>query len=95
MAALREVREETGIDAQIVDQLGVIDFSFTADGRRIHKTVHHFLMVSTGGSLSDEDPEVESVAWIAFDNVAKRLAYSDERKLFHKAREMLADGGAP
>lgn len=93
-AALREVREETGIDAQIVDQLGVIDFSFTADARRIHKTVHHFLMVSTGGSLSDEDPEVESVAWIAFDNVADQLAFSDERKLFHKAREMLAGGGA-
>lgn len=95
MAALREVREETGIDAQIVDQLGVIDFSFTADDRRIHKTVHHFLMVSTGGSLSDEDPEVESVAWIALDNAVERLAYADERKLFHKARKMLAGGGAP
>lgn len=88
-AALREVREETGINAKIVDELGVIDFRFVANGRQIHKTVHHYLMVRTGGSLSDEDPEVESVAWISLRRVLKQLAYSDERKLFHKARGML------
>ena len=93
-AALREVREETGIEAKIVDKLGVVDFFFTADGRKIHKTVHHFLLVSTGGSLSDEDPEVESVAWITWAEVADKLAYSDERKLLRKAREIIATGGA-
>jgi len=90
-AALREVHEETGIVAEVVERLGEIDFWFTVEGRRIHKTVHHFLMVAVGGELSDSDPEVESVEWVPLDDVHSRLAYSDERSLLRKARRSIAD----
>jgi len=88
-AAIREVHEETGIFARVLEPLGEIDFWFMADGRRIHKTVHHFLMISEGGELNDEDPEVESVEWVPLSAVHSRLAYSDERALLKKARAFL------
>ena len=90
-AALREVLEETGLTASIVDSLGVIDFWFAVEERRIHKTVHHFLMRYESGEINDEDSEVVEVAWVPFDDVAPRLAYRDERRLVAKARGMLGD----
>lgn len=90
-AAIREVGEETGIEASVVEPLGEIDFWFMADGRRIHKTVHHFLMVCEGGELCADDPEVESVEWVPLSAVSARLAYSDERALLRKARSLLAE----
>jgi ADP-ribose pyrophosphatase YjhB (NUDIX family) len=80
-AAIREVREETGIEAVIVRHLGTIDFWFMADGKRIHKTVHHYLMDATGGVLTAQTAEVDEVQWFAIDTIATQLAYSDERKL--------------
>ena len=90
-AAIREVGEETGIQAAVVEPLGEIDFWFMADGRRIHKTVHHFLMVCEGGELCADDPEVESVEWVPLSAVPARLAYSDERALLKKARARLSE----
>lgn len=89
--ALREVREETGLAAAIVAPLGIIDFWFAVEERRIHKTVHHFLMRYESGSLSDEDAEVVEVAWVDFEEVTSRLAYRDERRLVAKARGMLGE----
>lgn len=90
-AALREVCEETGLTASIVAPLGIIDFWFAVEDRRIHKTVHHFLMRYEQGMLSDEDAEVVDVEWVGLDEVAGRLAYRDERRLVAKARGMLGD----
>jgi len=89
--AIREIREETGIVAEVLDPLGEIDFWFMADGRRIHKTVHHFLLVAVGGALSAEDPEVEFVEWLPLSAVRDRLAYADERDLLDKAGALLAE----
>jgi len=86
--AVREVREETGIIARVVRPLGSIDYWFVAERRRIHKTVHHFLLEADGGELSDEDVEVTEVAWVPLDELDSRLAYTDERKLVRKAREL-------
>jgi ADP-ribose pyrophosphatase YjhB (NUDIX family) len=88
-AAVREVAEETGIVGRIIGRLGTIDFWFMADGRRVHKTVHHFLMRAEGGELSDEDVEVAAVAWVPLDEIAERLAYEDERALVARAPELL------
>jgi ADP-ribose pyrophosphatase YjhB (NUDIX family) len=90
-AAVREVAEETGIDGEILGRLGTIDFWFVADGRRVHKTVHHFLLRAVGGQLSDSDLEVTEVAWVPIPEIAARLAYSDERDLLDKATRMLGD----
>jgi 8-oxo-dGTP pyrophosphatase MutT (NUDIX family) len=90
-AAVREVAEETGITGRVVAPLGTIDFWFVADGRRVHKTVHHFLLLASGGELSDEDIEVEQVEWVPLDQLADRLAYDDERRLIEQVPALLAD----
>lgn len=92
-AAVREVEEETGIRGRVLAPLGVIDFWFIAENRRIHKTVHHYLMEASGGELSDEDAEVVEVAWFPLRDLRERLAYADERRLLDRVSELLADTG--
>ena len=90
-AAVREVAEETGITGEVVAPLGSIDFWFVADGQRVHKTVHHYLLVRVEGELSDEDIEVAEVAWVPLSEAPARLAYADERALVAKVPSLLAD----
>ncbi|MEY2837171.1 MAG: hypothetical protein RLZ46_553 [Actinomycetota bacterium] len=80
-AALREVAEETGIESKIEKSLGVIDFWFMAGGKRIHKTVHHYLFREDGGTLAAQETEVDEVAWFPLAEIVERLAYPDEKKL--------------
>jgi len=96
-AAIREVEEETGIRGTVVATLGTIDFWFVAEQRRIHKTVHHFLLEAQGGELSDDDLEVVEVAWVPLHEVPGRLAYADERRLMERVDSLLAaaDGHRP
>jgi 8-oxo-dGTP pyrophosphatase MutT (NUDIX family) len=95
--AIREVHEETGIRGEVIGKLGTIDFWFVADGRRVHKTVHHFLLLAVdpegGLELSDEDIEVSEVAWVPVGELAAKLAYADERRLLEKVPDLLADTG--
>ena len=90
-AAVREVAEETGISGRITARLGSVEYTFTADGRRIHKRVHHFLMEAVAGELSDADIEVTEVAWVPMDQMPVRLAYAGERRLAERAAQLLAD----
>lgn len=92
-AAVREVLEETGVPARIIEPLGVIDFWFMADDRRVHKTVHHFLMRAEGTDLSDEDVEVVEVAWVSLAEARACLAYPDERALVARAAGDLHSDG--
>lgn len=92
--AVREVHEETGIRGHVIGTLGSIDFWFVAEGRRVHKTVHHFLLLADdperGLVLSDEDVEVSEVAWVPLIEIATTLAYADERRLLDKVPDLLA-----
>jgi 8-oxo-dGTP pyrophosphatase MutT (NUDIX family) len=90
-AAVREVQEETGIIGEVLAPLGTIDFWFVAEDRRVHKTVHHFLLRATGGELSDIDVEVTEVAWVPLNELETRLAYADERRLVRRATAMLEE----
>jgi 8-oxo-dGTP pyrophosphatase MutT (NUDIX family) len=87
--AVREVAEETGIDSRVLHPLGTIDYWFVAEDRRVHKTVHHFLLEAMGGELSDEDVEVTEVAWVPLGELEELLAYADERRLVRRASELL------
>lgn len=88
-AAIREVEEETGIRGRVLAPLGIIDYWFVVEDRRIHKTVHHYLLEAFGGELSDDDIEVEEVAWVPLADLPERLAYADERRLVASAQSML------
>ena len=87
-AAVREVKEETGIIGRVVAPLGTIDFWFVAEDRRVHKTVHHFLLRALGGELCDDDVEVAEVEWVPLGELESRLAYADERRLVRRATEL-------
>ena len=89
-AAIREVAEETGIDSEITHTLGVIDFWFMAGGKRIHKTVHHFMFREIGGLLAAQESEVDEVGWFALSEIVGLLAYPDEKKLIAKNSGLLA-----
>ncbi len=87
-AAIREVAEETGITSSISKSLGVIDFWFMAGGKRIHKTVHHFLFTEVGGVLMPQESEVDEVSWFPLGEIIERLAYPDEKKLIARSGEL-------
>ncbi|MFW0153671.1 NUDIX hydrolase [Mycobacterium sp. smrl_JER01] len=87
--AIREVAEETGIQGSVLAALGSIDYWFVTEGRRVHKTVHHYLMRFSGGELSDEDVEVTEVAWVPVRELPAKLAYADERRLAEVADELI------
>src|SRR4051794_36751970 len=87
--AIREVAEETGIKGDVLASLGSIDYWFVTEGRRVHKTVHHYLLRFLSGELSDQDLEVSEVAWVPLDELPSRLAYADERRLAEVADELI------
>jgi mutator protein MutT len=88
-AAIREVQEETGITSEITKSIGVIDFWFMAGGKRIHKTVHHFIFREVSGELTPQITEVDEVSWFPLSEIVERLAYPDEKKLIAKSGEIL------
>lgn len=88
--AVREVAEETGIVGEVLAPLGSVEYWFVADGRRIHKTVHHYLLRATGGDISTEDVEVTEVEWVPLSELSDRLAYPDERDLVRAVPELWA-----
>ncbi|MCC7366356.1 MAG: NUDIX hydrolase [Dehalococcoidia bacterium] len=90
--ALREVREETGLEAVIVQKLGSIDYWFMANGVRYHKWVHHWLMEPTGGDLGDHDHEFEAVEWVPIDQAFRRLTFENERRMVAEASRLLESG---
>ena len=87
--AIREVAEETGIQGDVLASLGSIDYWFVTEGRRVHKTVHHYLLRFLGGELSDHDLEVSEVAWVPLKDLPSRLAYADERRLAEVAGQLI------
>ncbi len=80
-AAVREVQEETGVTARVLAPLGVTDYWFVHRGTRIHKWVHHHVLVEPHGELSRDDVEIEDVEWVAIGDLAQRLHHRDERSL--------------
>ena len=88
-AALREVSEETGLQVQIVDKIGVVEYWFAREGIRYHKWVHHYLMESTGGSTDDHDFEYDRVEWLPIEAAMKTLSFKNEIDMVAKARAML------
>ena len=90
--ALREVREETGLDVQLESPLGSINYWFGERGGsvRYHKTVHYYLMVPVGGDTSLHDPEFDVVRWFSLDQALDAIAYPNEADMLRRAQELIS-----
>ena len=93
--ALREVREETGLEVRISRPLDSIEYWFVQGGTRIHKTVHYYLMDPGGGDLSEHDHEFEQVRWVTFAEAGSMLTFETERALVARAADEIAGQDAP
>jgi 8-oxo-dGTP pyrophosphatase MutT (NUDIX family) len=91
-AAQREVREETGVEAELVDKLGDIRYWYARGGERVMKIVSFFLFRYRSGSIDDHDHEVEEALWIPLAEAPARLAYKGEREMAESALSRLAEG---
>jgi 8-oxo-dGTP pyrophosphatase MutT (NUDIX family) len=88
--ALRETREETGINVEIDRQLRSIRYFFVRGSTRFHKTVHFFLMRPIGGSTDDHDSEFDEVRWVDLEEALAILNHATERSVVEEAAQVLA-----
>ena len=87
--ALRETREETGIEVEIESPLGSISYFFVRDRIRFHKSVHFFLMRPVGGSVDQHDHEFDEVRWFQLEEALEIMSYPTERDVVQRAAAML------
>ena len=90
--ALRETREETGLEVEIEAPLRSIRYYFVRGTTRFHKTVHFFLMRPTGGALEDHDAEFDEVRWLDLAEALALMSHATERSVVEEAARLL--GGA-
>ena len=84
-AALREVREEAGVVARLVEPLGDVRYWYTREGQRIAKVVSFFLLDYVSGEVDDHDLEVEHARWMPLEQAAGELTYAGEREMAARA----------
>jgi 8-oxo-dGTP pyrophosphatase MutT (NUDIX family) len=80
-AAQREVREEAGLETELVEKLDDIRYWYARDGERVMKIVSFFLFRYRAGSVGHHDHEVEEALWIPLEEAPDRLAYRGEREM--------------
>jgi 8-oxo-dGTP pyrophosphatase MutT (NUDIX family) len=93
--AVREVREETGVEGRSLGKLGDVRYWFNWDGERIFKVVSFFLVRYVRGRLGDLPEafrhEVAEVRWIPLEDAPQVLSYGGERDMARKAWERLSE----
>jgi 8-oxo-dGTP pyrophosphatase MutT (NUDIX family) len=92
-AARREVREEAGIETELLEKIETVEYWYVGDRRgervRFHKFVHFFLLKYVSGETSDHDHEVAEARWVPVDVAIKMLAFKGEREAAKKAKNLI------
>jgi 8-oxo-dGTP pyrophosphatase MutT (NUDIX family) len=91
-AATREVREETGLRADLVEKLGDVRYWYQRSGKRILKVVSFYLFEHRSGSLDDHDDEIIEARWIPLERALRELSYKGERDMVTEALSRRAAG---
>jgi len=84
-AALREVAEETGVTADLIEELGDVSYQYERRGRRIEKVVRFFLFRYRSGDVADHDHEIEEARWVPMRQAVRQLTYAGERAMVERA----------
>jgi 8-oxo-dGTP pyrophosphatase MutT (NUDIX family) len=87
--AIREVKEEAGVDAKIIQALAPVEYWFVLDGEKIKKTVYYFLMECVGGDITKHDQEMENVEWLPKDKVEERLTYKSDKQVWQEVKNLI------
>jgi 8-oxo-dGTP pyrophosphatase MutT (NUDIX family) len=88
-AAVREVGEETGLSAEVMQPLGDVSYFYVWEGERVRKEVTFFLMRATGGDVAHHDDELEEVRWFPLREGIERADYRSERDVMERAAAAL------
>ncbi len=93
MAAVREVREETGLNGRIIGRLGDISYWYyiREENTKCRKTVSFYLMDYVSGDTADHDAEVDSAAWYPLETALETVTYRGDRSIIEKAKELLRE----
>jgi 8-oxo-dGTP pyrophosphatase MutT (NUDIX family) len=89
-AAAREVREEAGVNADLVEKLGDVRYWYQREGRRIAKVVSFYLFDYREGDVADHDAEVEEARWVSLPEAMRQLTYRGEREMVQRALDRIA-----
>ncbi len=92
-AALREVREEAGVEGRFIEKLGDVRYWYQRKGKRIQKVVAFFLLEYVSGEVDDHDHEVEDARWMALTEAASALTYEGEREMVARALSRIQASG--
>lgn len=87
--AVREVEEETGVQARILQELSPVSYWYQFENEKIKKTVYYFVMEHTGGDTTKHDDEMENVEWLPMQDVEHRLTYPSDKKVWQEASILL------
>jgi 8-oxo-dGTP pyrophosphatase MutT (NUDIX family) len=87
--AIREVREEIGVAAEIVAPLGTVNYTYVEEGIPVEKEVHFFLMEIASGESLPLDGEMERAYWCPIEHASARLTFETERRIAERARNAL------
>ena len=90
-AARREVAEETGVQAELVEELGDVRYRYERRGRRVAKTVRFYRFRYLSGSVEDHDHEIEEARWMPLAQAARELTYVGEREMVARALSRAAE----
>jgi 8-oxo-dGTP pyrophosphatase MutT (NUDIX family) len=90
-AAAREVSEETGVQADLIEALGEVRYSYERKSRRVLKHVAFYLFEYRSGDLADHDHEIEEARWMPLEQAARSLSYDGERQMVSRALSRLSE----
>lgn len=89
-AATREVAEEAGVSAELIEPLGEARYFYERKGKRVFKRVVFFLFEYRSGDLADHDHEIEEARWMPLEEAARSLSYDGEREMVRRAMSRIA-----
>jgi 8-oxo-dGTP diphosphatase len=93
-AAMREVREETGLETEMVRSIDKVEYWFYSKsgvrGVRFHKVVHFYLLHCLSGDVRDHDDEVNEARWFEINEAIEALTFPNEKNIVQQAAEMIA-----
>jgi 8-oxo-dGTP pyrophosphatase MutT (NUDIX family) len=89
-AAQREVKEESGVTAELIEELGDVQYDYQRHGQDVSKRVTFYLFEYRSGDLADHDHEIEDARWMPMERAASELTYAGERDMVARALSRLS-----